>query len=228
MTDLQDFPEVADFASLKQQHARWEDMLLEIMYSEFASDETVVESAREVFCKFQPMLAHAADAAKKAAEEEGSTGFDIPTYLESLRSKVTSEVAKKVGRSKNGAAAGRAADSKEAKEAKPTGIKKKGARKEGPGACYAFQKGECKHGDRCRFQHVPAPLQAHSAVVTAPQRDPGNAVLTAQGVQTQQEVNSLREDVQALTGVMKDMLAAAGAGSEKGLAYRAHVKHTGW
>ena len=57
MTDFQEFPEVQDIASLKSEHARWENMLLEVMYGEFATDEAVVESVREVFCKFQPMLA---------------------------------------------------------------------------------------------------------------------------------------------------------------------------
>ena len=69
MTDFQEFPEVQDIASLKSKHARWESMLLEVMYGEFATDETVVESVREVFCKFQPMLAHAADAGKKAGRD---------------------------------------------------------------------------------------------------------------------------------------------------------------
>ena len=100
MTDFQDDKEVQDIASLKSEHARWEEQLLEVMYTEFATDETVVESAREVFCKFQPMLAHAADAAKKAAEEEGEAGLNIPAYLDSLRAKVASDVAKKVPKSK--------------------------------------------------------------------------------------------------------------------------------
>ena len=62
--------------------------------------------------------------------------------------------------------------------------------------------------------------QANSAVVTAPEGDPASAVLTAQ-VQT--ELSELKQDVQALTGVMKSMLSA-GAGSEKGLAYSAHAR----
>ena len=135
MADFQEFPEVKGIGSLKQEHARWENMLLEVMYGEFATDETVVESVREVFCKFQPMLAHALDAGKKAAEEEGEAGIHIPAYLEAFRSKVTSEVVKKGGKAKNGGAAGKAADSREAKLPPP---RRKGHRKEGPGVCYAF------------------------------------------------------------------------------------------
>ena len=50
MTDFQEFPEVKDIGSLRQEHARWDNMLLEVMHGEFATDKTVVESAREVFC----------------------------------------------------------------------------------------------------------------------------------------------------------------------------------
>ena len=187
------------------------------MYSEFASHRTVVKSAREVFCKFQPMLAYAMDAGKKAAEEEGEAGIHIPAYLEAIKFKVSREVTKKgdwVKLKSSDRAAGKPADWKEAKP------RKKGAN---AGVCFAFQKGACKFGSRCNFKHVkeqtPA-QQANSAVVTAPAGDPASAVLTAQ-VQT--ELSELKEDVQALTGVMKSMLAA-GAGLEKGLAYSAHAR----
>ena len=219
MTDFQEFPEVKDIGSLRQEHARWENMLLEVMHGEFAADETVVESAREVFCKFQPMLAYAMDAGKKAAEEEGEAGIHIPAYLEAIKFKVSREVTKKgdwVKLKSSDRAAGKPADWKEAKP------RKKGSSRDA-GVCFAFQKGACKFGSRCNFKHVkeqtPA-QQANSAVVTAPAGDPASAVLTAQ-VQT--ELSELKEDVQALTGVMKSMLAA-GAGLEKGLAYSAHAR----
>jgi len=221
MADFQEFPEVKGIGSLKQEHARWDNMLLEVMHGEFATDETVVESAREVFCKFQPMLAYAIDAGKKAAEEEGVAGIHIPAYLEAIRFKVSREVTKKGdwGKNKSDRAAGKSADWKEAKLPPP---RKKGSSRDA-GVCFAFQKGACKFGSRCNFKHVKeqAPAhQANSAVVTAPEGDPASAVLTAQ-VQT--ELSELKQDVQALTGVMKSMLSA-GAGSEKGLAYSAHAR----
>ena len=71
VSSLDAFEQVQEVSQLKARQRAWEAALLEVMYSEWATEETVLESSREVFGKFQPMLAHAYDAAKAAAEEEG-------------------------------------------------------------------------------------------------------------------------------------------------------------
>ena len=51
--------------------------------------EGVVESAEQVFVKYQPMLTQAARKAKAAAEEEEEQGYNIPAYLEALQARVS-------------------------------------------------------------------------------------------------------------------------------------------
>ena len=76
-------------ADLKQGHKEWQDGLLEVLCSEWMTPERVVESAEQVFAKYQPMLTQAARKAKAAAEEEEEQGYGIPAYLEALQARVS-------------------------------------------------------------------------------------------------------------------------------------------
>jgi hypothetical protein len=56
--DFQEWDMLQADADLKQGHKEWQDALLEVLYSDWMTPEGVVESAEQVFAKYQPMHAH--------------------------------------------------------------------------------------------------------------------------------------------------------------------------
>ena len=69
--EFQEWEQVQSLAELQEGFKAWQAALLEVLYTEWMTPEGVVESAEQVFVKFQPMLTQAARASKAAAEEEG-------------------------------------------------------------------------------------------------------------------------------------------------------------
>ena len=95
--DFQQWGMLSAEADLKEGHKEWQEGLLEVLYCDWMTPEGVVESAEQVFCKYQPMLTQAARKAKAAAEEEEEEGYNIPAYLEALQARVSLDTREKKG-----------------------------------------------------------------------------------------------------------------------------------
>ena len=82
-TALEDFEVVTGPSQLKSRWEAWASLVWEVRYTPFYTDDTLRQSARRVFQKFQPLLHDAQEAYDRAPE-----GKKFKKFLKTLKTKV--------------------------------------------------------------------------------------------------------------------------------------------
>ena len=161
--------------SLKQKHKEWAAALMEVRYTQWVTDDTVVESAESVFRRFGNLTAAAYRAATGGSAGARGGDLDVEVYIVELQRRfaeavedhsdedaAAEDIPKPKG--KKGAAKG-AAPQPAGKGAGASGDrqKAKAAAQASGEFCRQFQQGRCDRGAACWYKHGEPSGGGHKA-----------------------------------------------------------------